>query len=89
MQRFRLGQLVGTSAALALLNEAGITPAALLARHAVGDWGDLPPEDARENADALLYGGRLFSAYEVPGGRVWVITKADRSATTILLPDDY
>lgn len=63
---------------------------ALIARHATGDWGDLDPHDWAENERALKRGGRLFSAYNTNQGiRVWVITEADRSCTTALLPDDY
>jgi hypothetical protein len=70
---------------------AGIHPIRLLARHIHGDWGDLPVEDQVENELALLTGKRLLSSYTLPGGesKVWIITEADRSVTTILLPDDY
>lgn len=63
---------------------------ALIARHASGDWGDLDEHDHAENDMALKDGGRLFSAYTTGNGlKVWVITEADRSCTTALLPDDY
>jgi hypothetical protein len=59
-------------------------------RHAAGDWGDVPPEDARENEHALRRGFRVMSSYPLSGGvRVWVITEADRSSTCILLPAEY
>jgi hypothetical protein len=59
----------------------------LLARHSVGDWGDLAEEDRRENELSLVQGFRLLSAYHLTTGvKIWVITESDRSATTILLP---
>jgi hypothetical protein len=60
-----------------------------LRRHSIGDWGDLDPQDARYNDDALIRGGRLLSAYGRDGQRFWIITEADRTVTTILLPEDY
>ena len=61
-----------------------------LARHAKGDWGDLCEEDKEENELALKEGNRIFSAYEHPGlPKIWIITEADRSATTILFPEEY
>lgn len=87
---FPLGQLIATPAALATLVVANVSPHALLARHIRGDWGDLDAHDKQENERALEGGGRLLSAYDLPGGEtVWAITEADRSATTLLLPEDY
>jgi hypothetical protein len=62
-----------------------------LERHLSGDWGDLPPEDARENELSAMEGlRRILSSYTLPGGRkVWIITEADRSSITILLPEEY
>ena len=60
-----------------------------LRRHASGDWGDLCPEDTLANDAALHHGGRLFSAYGQGADRFWIITEADRSVTTVLLPEDY
>jgi hypothetical protein len=62
---------------------------ALIKRHATGDWGDVDAEDGKANDEALKNGGRLLSAYTVKGVKVWVITEADRSSTTLLLPQDY
>ena len=61
-----------------------------LTRHLKGGWGDLDAEDKATNGKALIYGGRLLSAY-INGGlpKVWIITEADRSATTILFPEEY
>jgi hypothetical protein len=61
-----------------------------LVRHATGDWGDLSVEDKEENDSSLKEGLRLLSAYEKEGlPKIWIITEADRSATTVLLPDEY
>jgi len=87
---FPYGQTVATPGALAALSLAGVAPAALLDRHVRGDWGDLCEEDRQINAEALSAGGRLLSAYALPDDtRVWIITEADRSATTLLLPHEY
>jgi len=61
----------------------------LVQRHASGDWGDLDPQDKAENELSLREGFRILSAYELEGTRYWIITEADRSATTILLPEEY
>lgn len=88
--RFRLGQVVATPGALAALEEAGQTPHEFLARHAVGDWGEIPPEDVAENEFSLEHGLRLLSAYRTAKHeKIWLITEADRSATTVLLPSEY
>ena len=88
---FDLGRVVATPGALALLTTAGRNPAELLERHAGGDWGEVPPEDARENARSLKYGWRVMSSYPVgaDGEKVWIITEADRSSTCLLLPEEY
>jgi hypothetical protein len=84
-----LGRVVATPGALKLLLEAGGHPFDYLARHATGDWGNLCAFDRRQNEIALRDGYRVLSAYETTAGRVWIITEADRSVTTILLPEDY
>ena len=87
---FSLGRLTATPGALAALTEAGFTPEALLRRHVAGDWGDLDAHDQRMNAQALKEGARLLSAYTLPGEtRIWIITEADRSYTTLLKPEEY
>ena len=88
---FDLGRVVATPGAMALLASAGEKPARLLERHASGDWGEVLPEDARENERSLKYGWRLMSSYPVGDAdeRVWVITEADRSSTCLLLPSEY
>jgi hypothetical protein len=85
--RLPLGQLVITRAAAGRLTPDEIADG--IVRHARGDWGDISPEDAAENELALREGFRLLSAYGRGERRFWVITEADRSATTILLPEDY
>lgn len=71
----------------------GIPPSELmqaLRRHARGDWGDLDPEDLKANDASLRDGSRLLSAYHAKDGtKFWVITEADRSMTTALLPEEY
>ena len=86
---FPLGRILATPGALEALREAGEDPLRFLARHASGDRGELDPHDRRENERSLRRGWRLLSSYPVGGGRVWVITEADRSVTTILLPEEY
>ncbi len=89
MVPFPLGKVVATPGALQLLDDSGEDPLLLLARHQSGDWGELDPHDRRENELSLRHGWRLVSRYPVGGGIVWVITEADRSVTTILLPEEY
>jgi hypothetical protein len=86
---FPLGRLVATPGALALLTNAGENPAALLDRHVSGDWGDVLPEDSRENDLSVRKGFRIVSSYPVDTRRVWIITEWDRSSTCILLPEEY
>jgi hypothetical protein len=88
---FSIGQLVVTPGALALLAEIRTNPAELLARHQAGDWGEVPPEDARENELSVLRGLRILSTYRVGKGgeKIWIITEADRSSTCILLSEEY
>ena len=87
---FPLGQTVMTPGAQEALQRAEQLPLIFLACHACGDWGDLDAEDKQANDAALKDGTRIFSAYHtVLGDKLWVITEADRSATTILLPSEY
>lgn len=107
---FSFGRVVATVGALALLENTATSPTALLARHVQGDWGEVDPEDAQTNRDALVHGWRLMSVYRLPippsqakpegtsrrarrrgdtDTRIWVITEADRSVTTLLLPQEY
>ena len=84
-----LGRVLATPGALRLLLESGENPARYLARHASGDWGELDAHDRRENRRFLKHGWRVLSSYPIGERRVWVITEADRSVTTILLPEEY
>lgn len=87
---FRLGRLAATPGALDALEQSGQQPAHFLARHAAGDWGEVCAEDRRLNDLAVADGSRLLSAYHTAKGvKLWVITEADRSQTTLLLPDEY
>ena len=87
---FSLGQLVATPGALESLQEADQSPFEFLTRHVTGDWGELTDEDKSENEFSLANGFRILSAYTLSTGqRVWIITEADRSVTTILLPSEY
>jgi hypothetical protein len=81
--RFPLGQTVATPGALGILETMSTS------RHQSGDWGDVPPEDATENELSVEQGFRILSSYRVGQKRLWVITEADRSVTTILKPDEY
>jgi hypothetical protein len=86
--KFWLGQLVVTENAEAELEHEDVHNC--VNRHLSGDWGDLCAEDRDANEHALQFGGRLFSAYhDSKGMKFWIITECDRSATTVLLPDDY
>lgn len=88
LPKFSLGQLVATPGALDALGEESFWP--YIKRHAFGDWGDVSAEDKKENELSLKHGFRILSAYTLPAGdRIWIITEADRSATTILLPEEY
>ena len=85
--KFPLGQIVITPNALQSISPAEINDG--LSRHARGDWGHVCRDDAALNDQALLQGDRLLSAYGEGENRFWIITESDRSATTILLPEDY
>ena len=86
---FPLGRILATPGALRALRKAGEGPLRFLARHASGDWGDLDAQDRRENELALEHGRRLLSSYPVGDEKIWIITEADRSYTTLLLPSEY
>lgn len=87
---FPAGQIVATPGALAVLERANRSPLEFLSRHFRGDWGDLCQEDKTENELSLKYGYRLMSSYPVSETeKLWIITEADRSVTTLLLPEEY
>lgn len=86
--KFPLGILLATPGVINSVSPAEAMQA--LIRHEQGDWGDLDAEDKAANDEALEHGGRLLSAYvTVDDVRFWIITEADRSATTLLLPEEY
>lgn len=88
-----LGQVVATRGVLALADEKLEFTEFMrrsLNRHAQGDWGNLDEADKQENELSLKWGFRILSTYEAEGlPKIWIITEADRSATTILFPDEY
>ncbi len=86
--KFAIGQLCCTPGALETVSDTEISTA--LSRHLQGDWGDMDAEDKQANDEALKAGSRLLSAYRTKSGtKFWIITEADRSATTVLLPNEY
>ena len=86
--KFEFGQTVITRNAMDQLNAEDVQ--ICLGRHAHGDWGNLDEHDRQQNELALKDGFRLLSAYADRNGiKFWIITEADRSVTTVLLPEDY
>jgi hypothetical protein len=82
--------MYATPGALTVLAEAEQTPLEFLVRHMNGDWGEVCPEDWAENDLSVREGFRILSAYTLKTDvKIWLITEADRSVTTILLPEDY
>ena len=87
---FAIGQLLATPGALEAFARTGDDPIDYLVRHVSRDWGTVDAEDWHANDQALIEGTRLLSAYRLNDGtKVWIITEADRSATTVLLPEEY
>ncbi len=90
MATLELGEVVATPGALEALAEADQRPLEFLDRHLNGDWGEISTEDWEQNDLSLREGSRVLSAYTLKTSvKIWIITEADRSVTTILLPDDY
>lgn len=85
--KFPLGRMLITANASGRLDAVAVHEA--LRRHASGDWGDICPEDAGLNDQALKDGDRLLSVYGTGERRFWIITESDRSVTTVLMPEDY
>lgn len=87
---FAAGRIVATPGALALLEKAHKSPSEFLLLHLRGDWGDLCQDDKAENELSLKHGFRLLSSYPVTDSEnLWIITEANRSVTTLLLPAEY
>ncbi len=87
---FELGRIVASPGALAVLQKAGQEPGEFLARHVSRDWGDVSSLDREENNYGLQHELRLLSVYRTNAGdKLWIITEGDRSATTLLLPEEY
>jgi hypothetical protein len=87
---FALGRLLMTPGAREAMAEAGQSPREFIRRHVTGDWGEMSADDRKLNDEALFTCERIFSSYKTARGvRLWVITERDRSATTLLLPDEY
>lgn len=83
-----LGQIVATPGVICDVPAADMHAA--LRRHATHDWGELDTHDRQANNAALIEGTRILSAYTASNGvKFWIITEADRSATTFLLPEEY
>lgn len=85
--KFSLGQIVHTPGAGELLSQSEM--AVLLERHASGDWGDISEADRKENEFSVEKGFRIMSVYHVNGAEFYVVTEWDRSATTVLLSEEY
>ncbi len=88
--RFKPGRILATLGALEVIADAHVSLVDLLIRHLRGDWGELSDSDREQNERAITAGQRILSNYVLPGGgTVWIITEADRFATTFLLPVEY
>ncbi len=88
--KFSPGSIVATPGALEAFRASGEEPLPFLQRHLTGDWGDVDEHDHRENELSLQRGWRILSCYRLSDGtRIWIITEADRSVTTVLLPEEY
>lgn len=88
--RFELGNLATTSGAVFAFREAKQSMVEFINRHVTGDWGEVDAHDANENELSVERGFRILSAYTLSTGvKFWIITEADRSVTTVLLPSEY
>lgn len=87
---FSLGNIYLTPGAQEALAESSEHPIIFLAKHQSGDFGEVCEDDRRENELSIKEGFRILSSYKTNlGEKIWIITEADRSSTTILLPDEY
>ncbi|AJE99142.1 hypothetical protein SG18_14830 [Pandoraea apista] len=89
--QFPLGDILATAGAVEVLSRTNTNVVELLRRHVSGDWGVVCAADELLNQQAILGRGRILSSYVIgpQQERVWIITEADRSATTILTPAEY
>lgn len=88
--KFPLGQVAATPGALQAMEDSGQEPGFFLDQHSQGEWGLVSEEDWRLNDEALIQGDRLLSVYRtLKGVKLYAITEADRSVTTVLLPSEY
>jgi hypothetical protein len=86
---FQLGKLMATPGAIAFCDQHCINMISLVRKHSRGEWGDMCAADKKANDEAVRNGTRIFSAYEFPQGKIWIITESNRSVTTVLLPEEY
>jgi hypothetical protein len=88
--RFPLGRVLATPGALDTLEQLNLNGFDLLSRHQAGDWGEMTDGDKQENEFSIDKELRIFSSYKIgEGSKLWIITEADRSVTTLLLPSEY
>lgn len=87
--RFEIGRTYATAAVTKWVEQSGIDLAKYMRRHHYGDWGDLDSEDKQANEKALRHGARIFSCYLISDRKIYVITEADRSMTTVLFASEY
>ena len=89
MSGFAAGAIYVTVGVIESINNETHRVIPLIGRHLNQDWGDVCEEDKQSNNQALINGGRLLSSYTLDDETIWIITEANRSATTILLPSEY
>lgn len=87
--RFPLGNIFATSGVIAWAEREAMDLSRFIWRHHCGDWGNLDAEDQAANEDALIHGTRIFSSYHIEDKKIYVITEADRSMTTVMLAQEY
>lgn len=103
-RKFTTRRVVITPGAAALLAKHNIDPLELVDRHLCGDWGDCDSDDQSLNDFAVTNGLRVMSYFRVAPWveqtklnaqdraelpTVWIITEANRSVTTVMLPTEY
>lgn len=100
-QQERFEPVAGKATSAVLAGEARCDPRGLACRRPGNGHGRHPkacgwrlggdgPEDKAANDEAVKSGGRILSRYMSAAGEpFWIITEADRSATTVLMPEEY